>query len=93
MIRWDPQAVDKAIEEVEREFNKAKPFLDRAAELCKQASKIPNLPQYMTQKISCVGYSINRANSIEGDVKRVREDLPEKELTRAKAQTTLAEVA
>jgi len=76
-IRWSALKVAEAMDEVERLFNQAEPFLADAKAKAGKATGITNLPQYMTERLRRLIYTIDRSQDIRGSIARIREDIPQ----------------
>jgi hypothetical protein len=92
-IKWDPAAVDRKMDEIEAEYNKTRPVVERVMQLVKEAKEIPGIPGYLDASLNYLVWDCKRLEAILSSIERVRKDLPEKELARAKAQVSLLEVA
>jgi len=87
-IKWSAVKVSKAMDEVEHQVTLAESFFAEAKTLAEEARKLPNLPQYIDQKLlglaSELGY---RIESLKNRVDSIRKQIPEDAL---KAERELA---
>jgi len=60
-IRWNPAEVREAADEIEKLVKDALPILERARDTARKALKIPNLPQYVVQKLHSIIGEVDRA--------------------------------
>jgi hypothetical protein len=76
-IKWKALPVSRMLDAVEEQLEQAKPFIDKARELAKEAMGTQAFPQYMQWDIQGVhselDYAINRCQQ---SVDRCRRDLP-----------------
>ena len=77
-IKWSAVKVSEACDKVEAQLALAEPFICEAKRLAEEARQLPNLPQYMDQKLlglaSELGY---RIESLKNRVDSIRKDIPE----------------
>ena len=87
-IKWSAVKVSQACNDVEAQMTLAESFFAEAKTLAEEARKLPNLPQYIDQKLlglaSELGY---RIESLKNRVDSVRKQIPEDAL---KAERELA---
>jgi len=62
---------------VEEFVGQAADPLERAKIVANEARKIPNLPQYLDQRLVRLTEDINRIDHIKSAIKAVRDDLPD----------------
>ena len=60
-IKWNPLKVNEAMDKVEEQINQAIEPLEQARLAAREALKIPNLPQYVTQHIIRIIGDIDQA--------------------------------
>ena len=87
-IKWSAVKVSQACNDVEAQLTLAESFFAEAKTLAEGARKLPNLPQYIDQKLlgltSELGY---RIESLKNRVDSIRKQIPEDAL---KAERELA---
>jgi hypothetical protein len=76
-IKWSALRVDEAMDMVEEFVNQAAEPLEQAKLVANEARSIPNLPQYLGQRLVRLVIDIERIDSIRNSVKAVRGDLPD----------------
>ena len=76
-IKWSAVAVSEAMDKVEQQVVLADEFIAEARVKTAEALKIPNLPQYLTQRLDTLDDYLSRLNGIKDRIKSVREDIPE----------------
>ncbi len=85
LIKWSPLKVSEAMDEVEEHINEAIEPLEQARDAAREALKIPNLTQYVTQHIlriigdidqSIGGSQWNPKGRLKSGVQSVRDSLP-----------------
>ena len=76
-IKWSALLVSDAMDMVEEFVNQAADPLEQAKIVANEARKIPNLPQYLDQRLTRLIISIERMDYIKASIKAVREDLPD----------------
>ena len=76
-IKWSAVRVHEAMDAVEHQLDLAASFLNEAKVIAAAARKIPDLPQYLDQRIFRVALEIERLDSIKSAVAGVRRDIPE----------------
>ena len=77
LVKWSALMVSDAMDMVEEYVNQAADPLEQAKIVANQARKIPNLPQYLDQRLTRLIISIERMDYIKASIKAVREDLPD----------------
>ena len=76
-IKWSAVKVDAAMDAVEHQLDLAASFLNEAKTLAATARKIPDLPQYLDQRIFRVVLEIERLDMIRSAIAGVRREIPE----------------
>ena len=76
-IKWSALRVSEAMDMVDEFVNHAAEPLEQAKLVANEARSIPNLPQYLDQRLIRLIIDIERINSIRNSVKAVRSDLPD----------------
>jgi len=76
-IKWSALLVSEAMDMVEEFVNQAADPLEQAKIVANEARKIPNLPQYLDQRLIRLVCDIERIDYIKSSVKAVRDDLPD----------------
>ena len=94
-IKWSAVAVSEAMDKVEQQVNLAEGFFAEAKAQAEKALSIANLPQYMEQRIHRLIWDIERMDQVKGDIKAVRNNIPdgaieaEKGITKHGSQSSL----
>jgi len=77
-IKWSAVKVNQACNDVEAQLALAESFFAEAKTLAEEARKLPNLPQYIDQKLlgltSELGY---RIDNLKSKVDSIRKDIPD----------------
>ena len=81
-IKWSANKVSEALDEVEQQIILAESFFNEAKKKAKEARRIPNLPQYIDQRIGSLISQIERIDSVKSAIKSVRKDIPKGEIER-----------
>ncbi|MDD5511655.1 MAG: hypothetical protein PHI12_12725 [Dehalococcoidales bacterium] len=76
-IRWSALLVSEAMDMVEEMVDQAAEPLERAKIVANEARNIPNLPQYLDQRLVRLVCDIERISYIKSAIKAVRDDLPD----------------
>jgi ferritin-like metal-binding protein YciE len=76
-IRWSATKVSKAMDEVEAQVHLAESFFAEALTKVKEARTIPNLPQYLDQRLIGLISEIERLDRIKDRIQSVRKDIPQ----------------
>jgi hypothetical protein len=76
-IKWSALRVSEAMDMVDEFVNQAAEPLEQARLVANEARSIPNLPQYLDQRLIRLVVDIERIDSIRNSVKAVRIDLPD----------------
>jgi hypothetical protein len=75
-IKWSAVKVSEAMDEVERQVCLAESFFTEAKAKAKEARTIPNLPQYIDQRLIGLISEIERLDRIKDRIQSVRKDIP-----------------
>ena len=76
-IKWSALMVSDAMDMVEEFVNQASDPLEQAKIVANEARNIPNLPQYLDQRLVRLVCDIERIDYIKSAIKAVRNDLPD----------------
>ena len=76
-IKWSAVKVSEAMDEVESQVTLADSFFAEAKTRAEEAKKIPDLPQYMEQRIQTLIWDIERINQVKDKIEGVRKDIPD----------------
>ena len=76
-IKWSALLVSEAMDMVDDLVNQASDPLERAKIVANEARNIPNLPQYLDQRLVRLVCDIERIDYIRSAIKAVRSDLPD----------------
>jgi len=76
-IKWSALLVSDAMDMVEEFVNQASDPLEQAKIVANEAKKIPNIPQYLDQRLIRLVCDIERINYIKSSISAVRKDLPD----------------
>jgi len=76
-IKWSAVKVSEAMDEVEAQVLLADQFITEAKTKAEAAKKLPNLPQYMEQRLSRLIDQLNRMDYIKSAIETVRKDIPD----------------
>jgi len=76
-IKWSAVKVSEAMDEVEHQALLADQFIAEAKTKTRDAKKIPNLPQYMEQRLNRLIDQLNRMESIKDAITSIRKDIPD----------------
>jgi len=76
-IKWSALMVSEAMDMVEEFVNQASDPLEQAKIVANEARKIPNIPQYLDQRLIRLVYDIERIDYIKSSISAVRKDLPD----------------
>jgi len=76
-IKWSATKVSEAMDEVENQIVLADQFIAEAKIKAAAAKNIPDLPQYMEQRLSRLIDQLDRMESIKGAIESVRKDIPD----------------
>jgi len=84
-IRWSPLKVNEAADRLEDYVNQAVEPLEQARIVAREALRIPNLPQYVTQHLNRIigdidqaigGSQWNQIGQLKAGIQSVRDSLP-----------------
>ena len=90
-IKWSAVAVSEAMDAVEYQVSLADQFFAEARSKAATALSIPNLPQYMEQRIRTLLSDIDRIKQVQSAIKSVRNDIPEGAIDAEKGKTQYGE--
>jgi len=76
-IKWSAVEVSEAMDEVERQVFLADQFIAEARIKAQEAKDIPNLPQYMNQRVNNLIGQLERMEYIKSAINSVRKDIPD----------------
>ena len=76
-IKWSALMVSEAMDMVEEHVNQAADPLEQAKIVANEARNIPNLPQYLDQRLVRLVCDIERIDYIKSAINAVRDDLPD----------------
>ena len=76
-IKWSALMVSEAMDMVEEFVNQAADPLEQAKIVANEARNIPNLPQYLDQRLVRLVCDIERIDYIKSSIEAVRNDLPD----------------
>jgi hypothetical protein len=76
-IKWSALMVSDAMDMVEEFVNQASDPLEQAKIVANEARNIPNLPQYLDQRLVRLVCDIERIDYVKSAIKAVRNDLPD----------------
>ena len=76
-IKWSAVKVSEAMDEVEHQVNLADTFLSEAKTKAEAARKIPDLPQYVDQRLIHLICDIERIDNVRSAIEAVRKSIPD----------------
>jgi len=76
-IKWSAVRVSEAMDEVQQQLDLAESFLAEAEEKARKATRIPNLPDYMDQRLGRLIFTIKRFEDMKASVDSVRQTIPD----------------
>ena len=76
-IRWSAVKVSEAMDEVLQQLDLAESFLAEAEEKARAATRIPDLPDYMDQRLGRLIYTVEGRNAMKAAIESVRENIPD----------------
>ena len=76
-IKWSAVKVSEAMDKVEAQVLLADQFIAEAKTKVEAAKKLPNLPQYMEQRLSRLIDQLDRMDYIKSAIETVRKDIPD----------------
>jgi paraquat-inducible protein B len=79
-IKWSALQVNQAMDEVELQLKSAQPFIDEVMSIVNRAKQLPNLPQYMTERLVALEVNLDRFYRINIYIKNVRNAIPKDDL-------------
>ena len=77
-IKWSALLVSDAMDMVEEFVNQASDPLEQAKIVANEARNVPNLPQYLDQRLMRLVCDIERIDYIKSSISAVRKDLPDR---------------
>ena len=77
-IKWSALLVSEAMDMVEEFVNQASDPLEQAKIVANEARNIPNLPQYVDQRLVHLVCDIERIDYIKSSINAVRKELPDR---------------
>ena len=77
MIKWSAVRVSEAMDEVEAQVSLADQFITEAKAKAEAAKKIPNLPEYMLDRIDRLIDQLNRMENVKGAIEATRNAIPD----------------
>ncbi len=75
-IKWSALQVSEAMDMVEEFVNETVEPLEKAKIVVAETLKIPNIPQYIGERLFTLNTSIRRIEDIKQSIRVVRESLP-----------------
>lgn len=76
-IKWSVVRVSEAMDEIESQVALAQGFFTEAKALAEKAQAIPNLPEYMQQRLRRLLGDIERIDNVKRSIKAIRNDIPQ----------------
>ncbi len=76
-IKWSAVKVSEAMDKVQQQLDLAESFLAEAEEKAREATSIPNLPDYMHQRLSRLIFTVERREDMKAAIESVRNNLPD----------------
>ena len=76
-IKWSAVKVSAAMDEVQQQLDLAESFLAEAEERAREATRIPNIPDYMHQRVGRLIFTIERRADMKAAIESVRKDIPD----------------
>jgi len=77
-IKWSAVKVSQACDKIEAQLTLAEPFVGEAKRLAEEAQRIPNLPQYLDQKLKGLASELGyRIDSLKNKVDSIRKQIPD----------------
>ena len=76
-VRWSALELAEAMDEVEKLVTEAEPFLAEAETKAGKATSIAYLPQYLSQRLHRLIYTIEYRQAIRDAIARIRQSIPE----------------
>ena len=75
-VRWNALQLSRAMDDVEDLVNRAQTFLDEARDKAMEATRIPNLPNYMLDYLTGLIYNLERTKTIKSAISWVQQHIP-----------------
>jgi len=76
-IKWSAVKVSEACDRIEAQLTLAEPFVAEAERLADEARKLPNLPQYVDQKLANLAYDLGyRIGALKERINSIRKQIP-----------------
>ena len=76
-IKWSAVKVSEAMDEVLLQLGLAESFLAEAEKKAREATQIPDLPDYMHSRLGSLILTIGRRSSMKAAIKSVCQDIPD----------------
>ncbi len=76
-IKWSAVKVSEAMDEVLQQLDLAESFLTEAEEKARKATSMPDLPDYMSQRLGRLTFTIQRREDMKAAIESVRKDIPD----------------
>ena len=76
-LKWSAVKVSEAMDEVLQQLDLAESFLAEAEEKARAANRIPNLPDYMHQRLGRLIFTVERRGDMKAAIKSVRQTIPD----------------
>jgi len=76
-IKWSAVKVSEAMDEVEKQVFLADQFIAEAKVRAEEASKIENLPEYISQRINRLIYQLERIEGVKESIESVHRNIPD----------------
>jgi len=76
-IRWSALKVSEAMDRVEHQVNLAEVFLPEARSIASQVRRIPNLPDYLDDRLCRLIWTIDQLDKIKASIEAVRKSIPD----------------
>ena len=75
-IKWSAIKMSEAMDEVQQQLDLAESFLAEAEGKAREATRIPNIPDYMDQRVGRLIFTIERRADMKAAIESVRKDIP-----------------
>lgn len=75
-ITWSAVKVSEAMDEVLLQLGLAESFLAEAEKKAREATQIPDLPEYMHSRMESLIFTIERRSYMKAAIESVRQDIP-----------------
>ena len=76
-IKWSAVKVSEAMDEVQQQLDLAESFLAEAEEKAREATRIPNLPDYMAQRLGRLIFTVEHREAMKSAIESVLQAIPE----------------